>query len=177
MEASTCDIWYDYNEEEYGYCEYDEGDADFLESDFDHDAAYYEAEGVADPTTDFEFDVAKYESSFVSYVDAKTFNDLHMARGFLPVAALDPSVNAAGSEQPQAPANPKGKGKKGKSKGKGKNTFRASRPPMKAADPRGRVQAAINAPCFRGGSTSQRTSQCTQGAKSSPKAGCTCWSQ
>ena len=171
VEASAYDEWYDYDEEEYGYYEYDEGDADFPEGDFDHDAAYYEAEGAADPINDFEFDVAEYDSCYATYVDArKRFNDLRMARGFLPVVALDPSVNAAGSQQPQAPANPKGKGKKGKSKGKGKNTFRAPRPPMKAADPRGRAQAAMNAPCLRCGSGSHRTSQCTQGAKSSPKA-------
>ena len=51
VEASAYDEWYNYDEEEYGYYKYDEGDANFPEGDFDHDAAYYEAEGAADPIT------------------------------------------------------------------------------------------------------------------------------
>ena len=169
VEAIADDWNYEIDEEEYGFYEYDEHETEWQDYEFDHQAAYYEAED-ADPVNDFEFDVAEYDSCYASYIDArKRFNDLRMARGFLPVVALDPSASAS-SQTPSSP-HPKGKGKKGKSKGKGKNIFRASRPPMKAADPHGRAQSAMGAaaPCLRCGSTSHKTSQCTQGAKPTPK--------
>ena len=160
--------------DEYGYYEYDEYDAEWQDYEFDHDAAYYENEsGATDPVLDYEFDVAEYDSCYATYLDArKRFNDLRMARGFLPVVALDPSANS-GAASSQMPSSSKGKSKKGKSKGKGKNVFRAPRPPMKTPDPHGRAQVALNAPCLRCGSSSHKTANCTQGAKPTPKAALT----
>ena len=160
--------------DEFGYYEYDEYDAEWQDYVFDHDAAYYENEsGATDPVLDYEFDVAEYDSCYATYLDArKRFNDLRMARGFLPVVALDPSANS-GAASSQMPSSSKGKSKKGKSKGKGKNVFRAPRPPMKTPDPHGRAQVALNAPCLRCGSSSHKTANCTQGAKPTPKAALT----
>ena len=144
VEAIAEDWNYEIEDEEYGFYEYDKHEMEWQDYEFDHQAAYYEAED-ADPVNDFEFDVAEYDSCYASYIDArKRFNDLRMARGFLPVVTLDPSASAS-SQAPSTP-NPKGKGKKGKSKGKGKNIFRPPRPPMKAADPRGRAQSTMVLP-------------------------------
>ena len=170
---SVADDWADWDEDDYEYYEYDEDDTNWQDYEFDYDAAYYEDDaGNHDPTLDYEFDVAEYDSCYASYLDArKRFNDLRMARGFLPVVALDPTASSSGVSPTQMPLQSnKGKGKKGKSKGKGKNNFRPPRPPMKTPDPRGRAQAALHAPCLRCGSSSHKTANCTQGSKATPKS-------
>ena len=158
---------YDPIDEESVYYQADDDEdwEEWIEDEFDGNAAYYqdnpEDENVSNA---LEFDVGEYDECYASYIDArKRFNDLRMARGFLPVVALDTNSQSSG----QLPLVAKGKGKKGKGKskgkGKGKNHYRTSRPPPKQADPRGRAQAAMNPPCLRCGSTSHKTNQCNQG--------------
>jgi len=171
---SVANDWADWDDEDYGYNEYDENDTDWLDHEFDYDAAHYENDaGNNDPVLDYEFDVAEYDSCYASYLDArKRFNDLRRARGFLPVVALDFSASSTSTSPTQMPmqSNMKGKGKKGKAKGKGKNNNRPPRPPMKTPDPRGRAQAALNAPSLRCGSSSHKTANCTQSSKETPES-------
>ena len=118
-------------------------DASFYDNeDFDSGAAYYENDDAEDP---IPFDVADYDEAFAAYTDARRrFNDLKLARGYLPIVALsDPSAgnltpglaSPTSQQMPQVKGKKggsgKGKGGKGKQKGKGSGTYRYSRGPGK----------------------------------------------
>eukprot|EP00435_Cladocopium_sp_Y103_P028540 s5461_g7.t1 len=161
------DAWgYMAEDDDLAFYEYDDGtwEEDGFD-EFDNDAAYYQ-ESAHDPIDDdYGYDPEEYDQCFASYIDARRrFNELRMARGFLPVVALDPNASSSNSQLPG-----KGKSKKGRGKGKGggQNNVK-SKAPMKPHDPRGRAQAALR--CLRCGSTSHTTTQCTQGSKPTPKA-------
>ena len=71
----------------------------------------------------------EFDTAFASYTDArKRFNELKMARGFLPVVALTErqqplQTAASSSSSPMASSwQRKGKGKGGKNKGKGRGS-------------------------------------------------------
>lgn len=88
----------------------------------------------------------EYDTAFASYTDARRrFNELKMARGFLPVVALADNQQPvmANTSSSSSPSNwqKKGKGKGGKTKGKPSATFRY--PPQGAgkSDPKGRAKA------------------------------------
>ena len=87
----VADDWADYDEDNYGYYEYDENDADWKDDEFDYDVAYYEDDiSGADPVRDYEFDIADYDFCYTLFLDTrKKLNDLRMIRGFFPVVALD----------------------------------------------------------------------------------------
>ena len=66
---SVADDWADWDEDDYGYYEYDENDTDWQDYEFDYDAAYYgDDAGNNDPVLDYEFDVAEYDSCYASYL-------------------------------------------------------------------------------------------------------------
>ena len=149
------------DEESVYYQAEDDEWTEWIEDEFDGNAAYYQDDAADDEnlSNTYEFDVGGYDERYASYVDArKRFNDLRMSRGFLPVVALDTSAQSSG----QLPLVAKGKGKKGKgkSKGKGKNQYRVQRPPPKLF--------ALNPRCLRCSSTSHKTKQCNQGAGPRP---------
>ena len=107
------DAYYEYDDMDDGVT-YDESWAD--ESQFDADAAYYEA-SEAGPSEGADYDVEAYDEAFAAYLDARRrFQDLKLSRGFYPVVALaDQSPTHAG---PQLPIG-RGKGSGGgKPKGK-----------------------------------------------------------
>ena len=142
--------------------------------DFDTGAAYYQEDDSEDPVP---FDVADYDEAFAAYTDARRrFNELKLARGYLPIVALsDPSAGnlspglSVPPQQQQLPSFKgkkggfgKGKGGRGKFKGKGSGsstTFRCSRGPGKERDPRGRAAAAMRT-CLRCGQSGRTTSDC-----------------
>lgn len=143
-------------------------DYDDLEpNEFDDDAAYYLAGyeddyGGEDATEEAEI----YDTAYAAYVEArKRFNDIKLARGFLPIVALtDGSAAASASSSPtSSPSKGKGsysgKGKgslKGKGKGKARGPFRSGK-----ADPRGRAQATLTPPsCLRCGQPGHTTHNC-----------------
>ena len=118
--------------------------------------------------------MADYDEAFAAYTDARRrFNELKLARAYLPIVALsDPS---AGNLTPGLAAPPqqlphvkgkkggfgfgKGKGGRGK-KGKGSGTtVRYQRGPGKERDPRGRASAAMKT-CLRCGQLGHTTSDC-----------------
>jgi len=70
----------DYDEQEYAV-------------EFDQDAVYYQ-EGEVDATPQ-DYDVEAYDTAYAAYQDArKRFTDLKLARGYLPVVALNPMRQA-----------------------------------------------------------------------------------
>ena len=144
------------------------------EADFDEEAGYY---GHEDEGPWPEAHLAEeFDSAFASYTDArKRFNDLKMARGFLPVVALADQQPLAGMTTPTpSPTSSswprKGKGKGGK-KGKGKGTSNVIRYPPQGAgksDPKGR--ACANMTCLRCGQQGHWAANCPQAASTSPKS-------
>ena len=94
------DDWTD----EWGYYEGDDGSPSYYGGDddewedadeFDAQAAYYQYEETAgDPSETVLQDVDTYDEVYAAYVDARRrFSDLKLARGFLPVVALnDPAA-------------------------------------------------------------------------------------
>ena len=175
------DDTYDWTWED-GYYETDElyGNPDGWTdpNDFDQEAIYYqeteastEADGVEAPW------VEEFDQVYATYLDArKRFSDLKLARGFYPVVAIgDPSAGNLTPGVMSPPGSPSHKGGKGKSKkgSKGKGgrgpsaTFRQSKPPMKAHDPRGRAQAALT--CLRCGKPGHFAANCP--VKSSMSSG------
>ena len=145
----------------YGYYEDDT-------TGFDEDAAYYGEEvPQGDPTENAE----EYDSAFAAYLDArKRFNDIKLARGYLPIVALSeagaglsPGISPSASPSSSL-GRGKGKGKpKSKNKGKGGRTTVKYPPrgPGKPADPRGRAHAALaSTTCLRCGQQGHTTYNC-----------------
>eukprot|EP00913_Durusdinium_trenchii_P017004 g15989.t1 len=130
-----------YEADEWGPDDYNPDE----DESFDYDAIYY---GEEEPTEDHgestedPYELAEqYDHAYATYLDARQrFQQLKLARGYLPVVAL-----TDGQSSPMA-SSPSNKGKdrspskgksKSKNKGKGKNVIRY--PPNtggKAADPR-----------------------------------------
>ena len=120
----------------------DDGTSFYEDDDFDAGAGYYEDDEPEDPVP---FDVSDYDEAFAAYTDARRrFNELKLARGYLPIVALsDPSAGnltpglASPSTQQMLMVKGKkggfGKGKgRGKPKGKGSGTtYRYTRGPGK----------------------------------------------
>lgn len=75
-------VLYEYDQSEY---------ADWEADDFDGDAAYYyngDEEAAGDPAAEAEV----FDEAYAAYLDArKRFNDIKLARGYLPIVALDGS--------------------------------------------------------------------------------------
>ena len=162
-------------DDETGYYEDDEQVAvyDLEEEEFDADAAYYGDEQWPDEATEAHSPdrmAEEYDTAFASYTDARRrFNELKMARGFLPVVALADNqqpVMAGASSSSSSPRSwqRKGKGKGGKSKGKSSTTVRY--PPQGAgkSDPKGRAKA--NMTCLRCGQQGHWAANCPQGSAS-----------
>ena len=161
-----------YEADEWGPDDYNPDE----DESFDYDAIYY---GEEEPTEDHgestedPYELAEqYDHAYATYLDARQrFQQLKLARGYLPVVAL-----TDGQSSPMA-SSPSNKGKdrspskgksKSKNKGKGKNVIRY--PPNtggKAADPRGRAQATT---CLRCGQPGHWAAQCPQSARSSSTA-------
>ena len=164
-------------DDETGYYEVDEQvadyDYDYEEEEFDADAAYYGEDPwpeEPDETGSPERLADEYDTAFASYTDARRrFNELKMARGFLPVVALTDNnqqpvmANASSSSSPSH-WQKKGKGKGGKSKGKGKPSATIRYPPQGAgkSDPKGRAKA--NMTCLRCGQQGHWAANCPQSA-------------
>ena len=146
----------------------DDGTSFYEDDDFDAGAGYYEDDEPEDPVP---FDVSDYDEAFAAYTDARRrFNELKLARGYLPIVALsDPSAGnlTPGLASPSSQQMPMVKGKKGgfgKGKGRGKpqgkgSTYRYTRGPGKQPDPRGRASAALKT-CFRCGQTGHMSAEC-----------------
>ncbi len=88
---------------------------------FDEGAVYYQQ--LEEPAADMPY-VEEYDEAYAAYVDArKRFNDIKLARGYLPIVALtesQPNLSPGLTSPPTSPGS--GEGKKGKmSKGKGKS--------------------------------------------------------
>ena len=142
---------------------------------FDDDAAYY---GDEAPPEDPQGQAEEYDSAFAAYLDArKRFNDIKLARGYLPIVALSeagvglsPGISPSASPS-SSPGRGKGKGKpKGKNKGKGGRTT-VKYPPRGPgkADPRGRAQAALaSTTCLRCGQQGSHNLQLSS-SKREPK--------
>lgn len=144
----------------------------FDNDDFDAEAGYYQGDDIEDPVP---FDVADCDEAFAAYTDARRrFNELKLARGYLPIVALsDPSAGnlTPGLAAPSPQQLPHSKGKKGgfgKGKGRGKfkgkgsgssTTVKYSRGPGTERDPRGRASAAMHT-CLRCGQPGHTTVDC-----------------
>ena len=112
------DDWTD----EWGYYEGDDGSPSYYGGDddewedadeFDAQAAYYQYEETAgDPSETVLQDVDTYDEVYAAYVDARRrFSDLKLARGFLPVAALnDPTAGNLASGVTSPAGSPSSKG-------------------------------------------------------------------
>ena len=91
-----------------------------------------------------------YDSAYATYMDARQrFQQLKLARGYLPIVALTDGQNASSSTTSSLTGQGKGRDKgRGKGKGKGKNKNKSSTviryPPSTGgkADPRGRAKSA-----------------------------------
>ena len=145
---------------EDGYYEFDDtygthDDWYYEEPDFDQEAIYYQNEDDGETAADSSESpwVEEYDQVYAAYLDArKRFSDLRLSRGFFPVVALgDPSAGNLSPGVLSPPGSPSSKGGKGKSKkGKGKggkspsSSFKYNKPPMKAADPRGRANQVFD---------------------------------
>ena len=182
-DAGQWDESYDYDAEDYSaHYEYDEYYTEhndspshyespshhgYYEEDtagFDDNAAYY---GDEAPPEDPQEQAEEYDSAFAAYLDArKRFNDIKLARGYLPIVALSeagaglsPGISPSASPS-SSPGRGKGKGKpKGKNKGKGGRTT-VKYPPRGPgkADPRGRARAALaSMTCLRCGQQGHTT--------------------
>ena len=139
---------------------------------FDEDAVYYQQ--LEEPAADMPY-VEEYDEAYAAYVDArKRFNDIKLARGYLPIVALTESQSNLSPGLTSPPTSPgSGKGKKGKmSKGKGKSKTTVRYAPKgggKAPDPRGRAQASMV--CLRCGGN-HFTNMCpVQRSPTSPMSG------
>ena len=176
---------YDYDDEGYwddtGYFEAEEQWPEDPATDlayedpeeFDQDAGYFGEEPWPDSTNDDNYDpqgmAEAYDQAFASYTDArKRFQDLKMARGYMPIVALTDGQQQHSSPTTSPTASTsswrtKGKGKGGKA-GKSKTTIRY--PPQGAGkfDPKGRAKA--NLTCLRCGQTGHWAANCPQGSTS-----------
>ena len=136
--------------------------------DFEHDAGYYGSEDV--PEEDQSQLVEEYDTVFASYMDArKRFQDLKLARGYLPVVALQDNGELASRSSSSPPRSPgKGRGKpggRGKGGGKGKNVFKGKPRPAGKGHPKARAEANMN--CLRCGGQGHWAANCPQGKSSS----------
>ena len=115
-----------------------------------------------------------YDSAYATYMDARQrFQQLKLARRYLPIVALTDGQNASSSTT----TSPTGQGKgrdKGRGKGKGKNKNKSSTviryPPSTGgkADPRGQAKSATaSMTCLRCGQLGHWASSCPQNAKGS----------
>ena len=171
--------------DEWGYCMNEDDDTAYFEADgsweedgydeFDADAAYY-MKLVRTRLMTMDLTPRSTMSAMPPTWIRKRFNALQWP-------SHEPWLSSSGRSWPQlrqctffsqlpSPPKGKGKGKKGRGNGRGggKNNYKYTKPPTKAADPKGRANAALGAPrCLRCGSTSHRTAQCNQGSKPSPK--------
>ena len=175
-DATEWDAQSAYYEASWDEAYYEDEETYDPEESFDYDAGYYEGEEQEDDGSPIH-DVEAYDEAYAAYLDArKRFSDLKLARGYLPVVALtDPAAgNLSPGTSSQGGGSSKGsyKGKKGKGKGGGKKgksksaTYRYDKPPMKAAQPQQRAQAALQ--CLRCGMTGHTAATCsvkTQGTK------------
>ena len=169
VEASWNDEGAYYEADEWAVDDYmpEEEDA------FDYDAGYYGEEEPYDeygePTDEPHELAEQYDHAYATYLDARQrFQQLKLARGYLPVVALTDGNNATPAAA--VASSPKGKDRKGKGKSKnkhkgyGKNIVRFSSNGGKAADPKGRAQATT---CLRCGQPGHWAAQCPQSARSS----------
>ena len=80
-----------YGGDDWGDVLEDDTSFNYDEDDFDSGAAYYQEDESEDLVP---FDVADYDEAFAAYTDARRlFNELKLARGYLPIVALlDPSA-------------------------------------------------------------------------------------
>ena len=136
--------------------------------EFDVNAGYYgELEA---PLDDEPAELAStYDHAYATYLGARQrFQQLKMARGFMPVVALTDNQTTVPIDAGPVPSGSKGKDKnkgKGKSKkGKGQNVVRYPYTTAKDADPRGRAKATN---CLRCGQLGHWAANCPQNAKSS----------
>ena len=152
---------------------------DYEDTAFDEDAVYYgyddeppeEHEGFDEDASSM---AEAYDSAYATYMDARQrFQQLKLARGYLPIVALTDGQNASSSTT----SSPTGQGKgrdKGRGKGKGKNKNKSSTviryPPSTGgkADPRGRAKSATaSMTCLRCGQLGHWAASCPQNAKGS----------
>ena len=188
--AYAADDDFDYEEDdqwfESGYFEIDDHwPEDAYEPDyedpeeFDYNAGYFGGEepwpdnnNSTTETYNPQAMAEEFDQAFASYTDArKRFQELKMARGYLPTVALTdgqqgtpPSTSTTNSPTSSATTwRAKGKGKGGK-KGKSKTTVRY--PPQGAGkfDPKGRAKA--NLTCLRCGQPGHWAANCPQGSSS-----------
>ena len=140
VDAADFEEPYNYGDgwtDEWGYYEGDDGSPSYYGGDddewdeadeFDAQAAYYQYEETnAEPSETALQDVDTYDEVYAAYVDARRrFSDLKLARGFLPVVALnDPAAGnlAPGVTSPQLLAAPLRRARRGNQRA------RASLPP------------------------------------------------
>ena len=110
-----------------------------------------------------------YDSAYATYVDARQrFNQLKLARGYLPVVALTDGQTPTSptSSTSTGKGRDKGRGKgKGKTKGKGSNVIRYPPSTGGKSDPKGRAKA--NMTCLRCGQVGHWAVNCPQNPKGS----------
>ena len=139
------------------------------EADFDYDAIYYGEEnepGDHDSPEDPQELAEEYDHAYATYLDARQrFQQLKLARGYLPIVALTDGQNTSAASGSSSPSNGAGKNKgkgKNKSKGKGKNVVRYPSSSGGKSDPKGRAKATT---CLRCGQPGHWAAQCPQSAK------------
>ena len=154
---------------------------DYEDAAFDDEAIYYGGEDEFNDDYDgYDEDAASmaeaYDSAYATYMDARQrFQQLKLARGYLPVVALTDGQTAAASSSTsptgRGKGHDKGRGKgkgKSKSKGKGSNTIRYPPSSGGKADPKGRAKAATaSMTCLRCGQLGHWAASCPQNAKGS----------
>ena len=145
----------------------DDGGEDQFD-DFEQDAGYYGASDEVETPEDVGLLADEYDTVFASYMDArKRFQDLKLARGYLPVVALQDTgggsqigASSSASSPPRSPS--KGRGK---SKGKGKNVFKGTPRPAGKGSPKARAEASLK--CLRCGGHGHWAVNCPAGKASS----------
>ena len=154
---------------------------DYEDAAFDDEAIYYGGEdefnddydGYGEDATSM---AEAYDSAYATYMDARQrFQQLKLARGYLPVVALTDGQTAASSSSTtptgRGKGHDKGRGKgkgKSKSKGKGSNTIRYPPSSGGKADPKGRAKAATaSMTCLRCGQLGHWAASCPQNAEGS----------